>query len=69
LSRILYDNLAWLRENGHPKWKAVDLNVALKGWEQYDCVAKALQPAKHRAPDKARSVNPVLDAVKKMFQD
>ena len=69
LSRILYDNLAWLRENGHPKWKAVDLNATLKGWEQYDCVAKALQPAKRRAPDKARSVNPVLDAVKKMFQD
>jgi TRAP transporter TAXI family solute receptor len=69
LSRILYDNLAWLRENGHPKWKVVDLNVTLKGWEQYDCVAKALQPAKRRAPDKARNVNPVLDAVKKMFSE
>jgi TRAP transporter TAXI family solute receptor len=68
-SRILYDNLAWLRDNGHPKWKAVDLNATLRGWEQYDCVVKALQPAKSRTPDKSRTVNPVLDAVKKMFQD
>jgi TRAP transporter TAXI family solute receptor len=68
-SRILYDNLAWLKDNGHPKWKAVDLNATLRGWEQYDCVVKAIQPAKSRTPDKSRTVNPVLDAVKKMFQD
>lgn len=69
VARILHDNLEWLRDNGHPKWKAVDLNATLKGWEQYDCVAKALQPAKRRASEKSRTVNPVLDAVKKMFQD
>lgn len=70
MSRIVYDNLEWLRENGHPKWKVVDLNATLKGWEQYDCVTKALQPAKRRtAADKSRPANPVLDAVKKMFSD
>ena len=70
LSRTVYDNLEWLRENGHPKWKVVDLNATLKGWEQYDCVTKALQPAKRRtAADKSHPSNPVLDAVKKMFSD
>ena len=69
MSRIVYDNLEWLRENGHPKWKVVDLSATLKGWEQYDCVTKALQPAKRRTADKSRPANPVLDAVKKMFSD
>ena len=32
----------WLISNGHPKWKAVDLNYPLKGWDQYDCVRKYL---------------------------
>jgi hypothetical protein len=33
---ILESNIDWLRENGHPKWKSVDLDYPLKGWEQYD---------------------------------
>ena len=45
-------NLPWLVKNGHPKWKSVDLDAPLKGWEQYDCVAKYLrkpgQPAARR---------------------
>jgi TRAP-type uncharacterized transport system substrate-binding protein len=69
LSKILYDNLEWLKEKGHPKWKVVDLNAQLKGWDQYDCVTKVLQPAKRRTTDKSRAVNPVLDAVKKMFKE
>jgi uncharacterized protein len=32
----------WLRKNGHPKWKAVDLGYPLQGWEQYDCVRRYL---------------------------
>ena len=39
-AQAVSDGLEWLRKNGHPKWKAVDLNFPLKGWEQYDCVAK-----------------------------
>lgn len=68
-SKILNDNLEWLKTNGHPKWKSVDLNYPLKGWEQYDCVKKVLQPSPSRAPEKPRQVNPVLDAIKKMFSE
>jgi hypothetical protein len=68
-SKIVYDNLSWLKANGHPKWKTVDLNAQLKGWEQYDCVTKVIQPAARRAPEKPRVVNPVLDAIKKMFSE
>jgi hypothetical protein len=69
VAKLVYDNLEWLKANGHPKWKTVDLNAPLKGWEQYDCVTKVVQPAKRRAPEKPRVVNPVLDAIKKMFSE
>ena len=68
-AKIVNENLEWLRVNGHPKWKSVDLNYSLKGWEQYDCVKKVIQPAQRRAPEKPRAVNPVLDAIKKMFSE
>lgn len=69
VAKIVYDNLDWLKANGHPKWRTVDLNAPLKGWEQYDCVTKVVQPARRRAPEKPRVVNPVLDAIKKMFSE
>jgi hypothetical protein len=69
VAKIVYDNLDWLKANGHPKWKTVDLNAPLKGWEQYDCVTRVVQPAKRRTPEKPRVVNPVLDAIKKMFSE
>jgi len=69
LAKIVHDNLDWLKSNGHPKWKTVDLDAPLKGWEQYDCVTKTVQPARRRAPEKPRVVNPVLDAIKKMFSE
>ncbi len=69
VAKIVYDNVEWLKANGHAKWKTVDLNASLKGWEQYDCVTKVVQPAKRRAPEKPRVVNPVLDAIKKMFSE
>ncbi len=68
-SKIVYENIEWLKKNGHPKWKTVDLNAQLKGWEQYDCVAKVIQPATRRAPEKPRVMNPVLDAIKKMWSE
>jgi TRAP transporter TAXI family solute receptor len=67
--KILHENLEWLRVNGHPKWKSVDLNVSLKGWEQYDCVKKVIQTTQRRAPEKPQAVNPVIDAIKKMFSE
>jgi hypothetical protein len=45
------------------------LNVPVKGWEQYDCVKKYLQPSQRSTPERPRDVNPVLDAIKKMFSD
>jgi hypothetical protein len=66
---ILNENLAWLRVNGHLKWKSVDLNASIKGWEQYDCVRKVIQTTQGRAPEKPQVVNPVIDAIKKMFSE
>src|SRR5206468_5268569 len=43
-AQLLAANLDWLKKNGHAKWKAVDLDFPLKGWEQYDCVRKYLKP-------------------------
>jgi TRAP transporter TAXI family solute receptor len=63
-------NLAWLVKNGHPKWKAVDLDAPLKGWEQYDCVAKYLRkPGQPAAATKSSGGNPVMDAIKELLND
>ena len=67
-AQILYENMDWLRKNGHPKWKSVDLHFPLKGWEQYDCVKKYLvRPT--RAPKKSLTeINPILEAVKDILE-
>ena len=64
--------MSWLLQNGHPKWKAVDLNYPLKGWEQYDCVRKyigtaAAAPATAAKP--AANENPVFNAIKGLLDD
>jgi uncharacterized protein len=70
-AQILYENIGWLREKGHPKWKSVDLDFNLKGWEQYDCVRKYLvtkrAPAPAAAGRPAGEINPILEAVKEML--
>lgn len=66
-AKIVSDNLAWLKKNGHPKWNFVDLNYNLKGWEQYDCVQRALGKQKELQRRKASEINPVLDAIRDMF--
>jgi len=66
-AKIMSDNLAWLKKNGHPKWNAVDLDFNLKGWEQYDCVQKALGKKQELQRRKSSEVNPVLDAIRDMF--
>jgi TRAP transporter TAXI family solute receptor len=68
-AKTLQDNLEWLKANGHPKWKSVDLNAPVKGWEQYDCVKKYLQPSQRPAAERTRDTNPVMDAIKKMFSE
>jgi len=32
-AQTMSKQMSWLLQNGHPKWKAVDLNYPLKGWE------------------------------------
>lgn len=67
-AKIIYDNQDWLIQNGHPKWKSVDLDYPLKGWTQYDCVRKYLgvtaRPVTQRP---SGGINPVLDAINDML--
>jgi len=61
-----------LLQNGHPKWKVVDLNYPLKGWEQYDCVRKyigtaAAAPTAVAKP--AANENPVFNAIKGLLDE
>jgi hypothetical protein len=64
-ARTVSDNMAWLVKNGHPKWKSVDLNFPLRGWDQYDCVRKYLgKPVTVRAPSPSADANPIMDAIK-----
>ena len=65
-ARLVADNRAWLVANGHPKWKSVDLDAALRGWEQYDCVRRHLGKAVTGARPRS-SANPVMDAVKQIL--
>ncbi len=62
-SKNIYENMDWLIQNGHSKWKSVDLDFPLKGWEQYDCVKNRLQKTRtiRRSPSE---INPILKAVK-----
>jgi TRAP transporter TAXI family solute receptor len=72
LAKTVNDNLGWLQKNGHPKWKTVDLNYALKGWEQYGCVRKFLgkaEAAPARGPREQAPANPVMDAIKQILGD
>jgi TRAP transporter TAXI family solute receptor len=66
-AETLASNLDWLRKNGHPKWKAVDLDYPLKGWEQYDCVKKALHKQPTLSSRDKSSLNPVMDAIKEIL--
>ena len=66
-AQILSENMDWLRENGHSKWKFVDLDFPLKGWEQYDCVKKYLGKKPEATPKPADDVNPILKAVKEIL--
>lgn len=65
-ARLIADQLAWLQQNGHPKWKSVDLSYRLKGWDQYDCVARFKAQAGVSKPKPAE--NPVMDAVKQVLE-
>jgi TRAP transporter TAXI family solute receptor len=63
---LVYDNLDWLKQNGHPKWNSVDLDYPLKGWNQYDCVKKYIHASPQKT-DPSMGNNPLLDAIKKIL--
>jgi uncharacterized protein len=64
-AKVLSENKDWLIKNGHPKWKSVDLDYTLRGWEQYDCVRKALgKPVAVTTRPRSAESNPVMDAVR-----
>ena len=42
LARQIVTGMDWLTRRGHPRWRLVELDAPLKGWEQYDCVRKHL---------------------------
>jgi len=69
MAKLIYENLDWLSANGHAKWQSVDLNYQLKGWEQYDCVAKYLAGARRPPQTRVQELNPVLDALKEMLAE
>ncbi len=62
-SRHVYENMDWFIQNGHSKWKSVDLDYPLKGWEQYDCVKSRISRGQYFKSSPAE-VNPILKAVK-----
>ncbi len=66
--QLIYENMDWLKQHGHPKWLAVDLNYPLKGWQQYDCVKNRL-PYTSFTSNEAHETNPVLQAIKGVLQD
>jgi uncharacterized protein len=65
--------MPWLLQNGHPKWKVVDLNYPLKGWEQYDCVRKyvgtAAAPGAATPTKSGQNENPVFNAIKGLLDE
>src|SRR6266508_5422115 len=64
-AQIMARRMDWLVQNGYPKWKQVDLNYQLKGWEQYSCVKKylGLATTTTQAPPPADE-NPVMRAIR-----
>jgi uncharacterized protein len=42
LARQIVTGMDWLTRRGHPRWRLVELDARVWGWQQYDCVRKHL---------------------------
>ncbi len=71
VAQLVSTNIESLQRSGHPKWKAVDLNYPLRGWEQYDCVRKYLgkAPVTASSGNAKPGLNPVFQAIKGMLDE
>ena len=74
VAQLIASRQDWLQKNGHPKWKAVDLNFPLRGWEQYDCVRKALGKGPAAGTGTTTTAakpgqNPVFEAIKGVLDE
>ncbi len=38
LGETITNNIDWLRQNGHPKWKTVDLDFKMPRWKRSTCI-------------------------------
>ena len=67
---LIRENLKWLRQHGHPKWKTVNGNESVKGWEPYECVLDYMPGPhdEHNVPLSDSPSNPVVDAIREVFQ-
>jgi uncharacterized protein len=63
-AQLMARRMDWLVQNGHPKWKSVDLNYQLKGWEQYACVKKYLGLATAGTAPIVPDENPLMRAIR-----
>jgi TRAP transporter TAXI family solute receptor len=68
-AQTISKNMDWLITNGHPKWKSVDLEYPLRGWEQYDCVRRYLGKPVNPPAERSASSNPVMDAIKEALSN
>ncbi|MGQ9750055.1 TAXI family TRAP transporter solute-binding subunit [Desulfosoma sp.] len=66
-AQALEQNLEWLKKNGHPKWKELDLDGKVAGWEPSSCVRKA-SSLRGLVPDATtEEVNPVVETLRQLF--
>jgi uncharacterized protein len=66
-AKLVADNLPWLIQHGHSKWKNVDFNYSLKGWEQYSCVRKYLGKPAASTSKRSPIENPVWRVIQESF--
>lgn len=69
-ARLMVENMDWLRFNGHPKWRSVDLKTTVKDWERYKCADLTVWDDLEvdSGSSRVRKPNPVADAIEAMFR-
>jgi TRAP transporter TAXI family solute receptor len=50
LARAIRDNIDWLRENGHPEWKQVNLDADVGFWKRDACAWRGMKVPAAKGP-------------------